>query len=89
MFQRTPVSLLESEPGEESERQIGWQHRAELENHLREIVDAQDHLLDGRFGRCADCGMKIDPRRLLAEPAATLCVACQSVAEVEEMCCTK
>lgn len=86
LFQRTPINALESEPGEESERQIGWQYRAELENQLREIVDAQDRLLDGRFGRCVDCGVKIDPRRLLAAPAATLCVACQSAAEPEEMC---
>lgn len=83
-----PVNLVEAEPGEEGEHQIEWRHRSELENHLREIVDAQDRLMDGRYGLCAECGAGIDVRRLLADPAASLCFNCQKMAEAESIRCT-
>jgi RNA polymerase-binding transcription factor DksA len=84
-LQGSPVNVVERESGEEGEEQIEWRHRAELENHLREIVDAQDRLMDGRYGRCGDCGAQIDPKRLFAEPTAKLCVACQTMAEAERI----
>ncbi len=88
LFQRAPINVVETEPGEESERQIEWRHRVGLEKHLREVVEAQDRLMDGRFGRCANCGADIGSGRLLVEPTASLCVECQSMAEAEELCCT-
>lgn len=84
----SPVALVESEPSEEGERQVEWRHRADMENHLREIIDAQDRIIDGRYGRCADCGAEIDARRLLVEPTASLCVDCQAMAEAEAVRCT-
>ena len=36
---------------------------------------------DNSYGRCVDCGVDIDPRRLLAQPAAARCIRCQAEAE--------
>jgi RNA polymerase-binding transcription factor DksA len=73
------------EPSEESTREVEWHHREQLEERLRELNDAQDRLLAGRFGRCVDCGKAIDPRRLAAEPATSLCITCQKNSEAELM----
>jgi DnaK suppressor protein len=34
-------------------------------------------LQDGEYGVCSDCGAPIPPKRLLALPDTTTCVACQ------------
>ncbi len=47
------------------------------------IDDALDRLDAGQFNVCGDCGMEIGERRLTAQPWATLCVACQRLAEEE------
>jgi RNA polymerase-binding transcription factor DksA len=73
----------EFEPSEESPREIEWHHREQLEARLREINDAQDRLMAGKFGYCTDCGKEIEPRRLAAEPTASLCISCQRNAEAE------
>lgn len=44
----------EHDPSDEYFEVIDWHHRNELENRLRHIIDAQDRLLDGSYGRCAD-----------------------------------
>jgi DnaK suppressor protein len=75
--------LRESEPSEESEREIEWRHRETLEDRLRVINDAQDRLMDGGYGICFECGAHIDGKRLLANPVAALCLACQQLAEGE------
>jgi len=66
-------------------REIGWQHRQYLEARLRDLNDAQDRLIDGGYGRCADCDNDIDRRRLLADPAAYLCLTCQTITEDERL----
>ena len=48
---------------------------------LREIALARKRMADGNYGRCADCGADIDPRRLLAQPTAIRCTLCQTEAE--------
>jgi RNA polymerase-binding transcription factor DksA len=58
-------------------------HRETLESRLRVLNDAQDRLMDGGYGRCADCGSRINFRRLEADPAASLCIDCQQAAEGE------
>jgi len=73
----------ESEASEESDREIEWRHRETLEDRLRAINDAQDRLLDGAYGQCLECGSHIGGKRLLADPAASLCVACQQAMEQE------
>ena len=62
---------------------IDWRHRDELEHQLRDIIDAQDRLMGGSYGQCAECGNEIGIKRLVADPAARLCVSCQASAEPE------
>ena len=48
---------------------------------LRQIAQACERIDSGHYGECSDCGQAIDPRRLLALPAATRCAVCQGGAE--------
>lgn len=48
---------------------------------LLEIAQARERLADGSYGRCLVCGEPIDPRRLLVQPTAVRCIACQAGAE--------
>jgi RNA polymerase-binding transcription factor DksA len=48
---------------------------------LRDLNDAQDRLIDGGFGLCAGCGKPISAERLHVDPAVSLCIGCQQVAE--------
>ena len=76
--------ILDLREGEESKANawdIEWLHRAQLEARLREIVDAQDRLLDGTYGKCVECGGQITAGRLMADPAAPLCLNCQKIVE--------
>jgi DnaK suppressor protein len=75
--------LQESDPSEESQREIEWWHRGQLEARLREINRAQDRLIDGGYGRCNCCGNKIEGKRLAADPAVLSCLVCQLVTEGE------
>ena len=76
-------AATERDPSDEYIEVIDWRHRDELEHQLREIIDAQDRLMDGSYGQCADCGGEIGGKRLRANPAATLCISCQQSAELE------
>ena len=48
---------------------------------LRELETARNRLAAGTYGRCESCGREIAYERLLAAPAATLCIECQTVHE--------
>ena len=48
---------------------------------LREIAAARRRIADGRYGRCVDCDAEIDAARLLAQPTAVRCLACQAAGE--------
>lgn len=43
---------------------------------ISHIRDALARLANGSYGICLCCGARIDPARLDAVPAATLCVRC-------------
>ena len=58
--------------------ELNWRHRERLEMRLRQLTDAQDRLMEGRYGRCFECDELISERRLAADPAAALCYECQS-----------
>ncbi len=45
---------------------------------LAEVQAALRRLADGSYGRCADCDEPIGAQRLLAQPAALRCLACQA-----------
>lgn len=71
-------ALLDSERG----RDISI---LEMRNRVRQqIEEALVRLREGNYGRCADCGIDISEKRLLALPFARRCVACQEKVEVLE-----
>lgn len=61
--------------------ELEWLHRERLETRLRQLTDAQDRLMEGRYGRCIDCDEFITARRLAADPAAALCYECQRASD--------
>ena len=71
----------ESEPSDESTREVEWLHRGQLEARLRDLNCAQDRLIDGGYGCCDGCGNEIESKRLAADPAVSLCFACQAATE--------
>ena len=48
---------------------------------LRELEAARERLAAGTYGVCVSCGREITYERLLAYPAATRCIECQTVHE--------
>jgi DnaK suppressor protein len=49
--------------------------------HLRELDQALARIDTDGFGMCMDCGAVIPAARLMANPAAVRCVACQELHE--------
>ena len=70
--------------GAANTRELEWLHRSHLEARLRAITEAQDRLLEGSYGKCVDCGNEIYFGRLVADPAVSLCLDCQRIADGEE-----
>ena len=69
---------------EANARMLAEVGNAEVERdlaELRQIALARQRIADGSYGRCADCGVDIDPRRLLAQPTAARCTRCEAEAE--------
>jgi RNA polymerase-binding transcription factor DksA len=77
------ISVSESEPEDDAAENMQRRHRNRLELRLHDLNDAQDRLIDGGFGLCANCGKRISEQRLHVDPAVSLCVACQQIAEGE------
>lgn len=82
------LGLREGEESTANAWDIEWLHRAQLEARLREIIDAQDRLLDGTYGKCIECGEQITAGRLMADPAGYLCLDCQKLVETDHGFCT-
>jgi hypothetical protein len=57
--------------------------RVERQRRLSQIDRALDLLMDGRYGRCVECGSVIEQNRLSADPALTVCDSCQTGIEIE------
>jgi len=77
------ASVNEAEPWDDLSEEMQRGHRAQLEERLRALNDAQDRLIDGGYGLCDDCREPINERRLRADPAASFCIACQQLRERE------
>ena len=63
---------------------IGELRCAEIEidrGRLKDVEEAQQRMVEGRYGICADCGEDIPRERLLAQPIAVRCTACQAALE--------
>ena len=52
-----------------------------LMGQARRLQVALERVNEGDYGVCSECGASIPPRRLLAVPDATTCVACQDQLE--------
>lgn len=64
------------------QRQAMAQHgQRQAQLRLRHIEAAMRRCGDGTYGLCLDCDEAIDQRRLQADPAASLCIACASARE--------
>jgi RNA polymerase-binding transcription factor DksA len=48
-----------------------------LSERARRLRVALSRVSDGEYGICAECGDSIAPKRLIAVPDATTCLACQ------------
>jgi len=51
---------------------------ARLAERAKRLHIALTRMADGEYGVCAECGATIPPKRLLAIPDATTCLACQA-----------
>jgi len=76
--------VTECEPWDDADEQMTRRHRVQLEVRLRELNDAQDRLIDGGYGVCRECRSAISAPRLAADPAASLCIACQRATELSQ-----
>ena len=72
---RAVDDLAEQSIEAEDDEPLDAIERAAL-SEIDEIRRALRRLRDGTYGRCASCGEAIDPRRLLAMPAAATCMTC-------------
>ncbi len=68
-------------PAEDEIRDVEYSHRANLQAMLRHINEALERLTNKTFGRCVDCGKKIEGKRLQIAPTVSRCLACQSTLE--------
>jgi YteA family regulatory protein len=55
--------------------------REGLKHRLNHIEDALQHMEQGTYGICDDCGKQIDVNRLKAMPSTTLCKECKTKSE--------
>lgn len=65
-------------------RQLTQIDEAQEQRDLAELADAAAALIrlnEGRYGDCLDCGEPVPLQRLLSQPAAKRCVACQAAFE--------
>jgi len=49
--------------------------------HLLEIDAAIERIRSDEYGDCFECGENINPKRLEADPVATLCITCAQALE--------
>jgi DnaK suppressor protein len=62
----------------EVEQRVAEVLEANTREALAEISAAFERMDDGTYGLCQDCGAPIPGARLVAMPAARLCVECQA-----------
>jgi DnaK suppressor protein len=81
---RPPSHEVQSQADEAEVERLGDVRFAEIEidrARLHDIEHAQRRIAEGRYGMCMDCGEEIPRERLLAQPTAIRCAACQAAAE--------
>jgi RNA polymerase-binding protein DksA len=67
--------------GDQGTATFGKELDMTLEDNARdlykEVLTALERVEAGTFGACVSCGAQIAPERLLAMPAAALCITCK------------
>jgi RNA polymerase-binding protein DksA len=58
-------------------REIGFATRTLLVERVHKLRNALEHLRDGDYGTCVECGEPIATARLRAMPEVETCVRCQ------------
>jgi DnaK suppressor protein len=71
----------DDEAAAETARAADISHLSRNADALAEIEAALERIADGSYGQCSDCGEPIASARLLAQPAAPRCTACQAAHE--------
>ncbi len=66
---------------EERERDLTRLFRARENVEIQKLALALDRMEQGSYGTCLACDGDISEKRLMAEPTAMLCVACQQKRE--------
>jgi DnaK suppressor protein len=59
-------------------RDVEYSHREALSRRLHQLDEALERIRSGSYGLCTDCGALIVDTRLTIDPAARLCVGCQT-----------
>lgn len=75
---------VQSHVDEAEVERMGEVRFAEIEidrARLHDIEQAQQRATEGRYGVCIECGEDIPRERLLAQPTAIRCAACQIAPE--------
>jgi len=54
-----------------------------FEKDLQDVKSALGRIKRGTYGKCKYCKIEIDPKRLLARPASSACVACKKRLSLE------
>ncbi len=86
-----PESLLRTDEigdegdwaSQETSRQVLLLLTARNREKILAVEEALEKIRRGVYGKCEECGEKIEPARLKALPLAQLCVHCQSEREKE------
>ena len=91
--QRDTLAVASSAGDAESAGSPRDQANRMAEGVVRDAEAARDHdelvavraalarMADGSYGECTNCGQPVGAARLLAQPAAARCIACQTKAE--------
>ena len=67
------VDVIQANEG----REIGFATRTLLVGRVYQLQNALEHLREGDYGTCVECGEAIAPARLRAVPEVETCVRCQ------------
>lgn len=86
-----PESLLSTDEigdeadwaSQETSREVLLLLTARNKEKILAVEEALEKIRRGVYGKCEECGEKIEPARLKAMPLARLCVQCQSERERE------
>ncbi len=69
---------------QESEMALELRTRDRERKLINRIDKTLQHLEEGEYGYCDECGAEIGLRRLEARPTAEQCIDCKSLAEIRE-----